>query len=871
MGFQGLSSHEAERLLTKHGTNELKEVMKVNPLRILLRQVKKNSMIYLLTAATLISFFVGKIITAWALIVVIAIVVGVGFFQEYRAEQSIKALRSMIMPKTTVIRDNKEVEIESRLIVPGDILLLRTGERVPADCVVLEEKELRVNEAVLTGESKEIKKLSLKKEQKPDNLIFMGTFIVNGRTTAKVLKTGMETEFGKIANLIGTAEKELPLQTKVNVLTKYMAIIALTLAILTGLTMMTRLPWTAESLIEVLIVVIALSVASIPEGLPLVLITTLAAGAQRMAKKNAIVNRMSVIEALGEATVICTDKTGTLTRGEMTVKKLWSDYKFYDVEGAGFSSEGKFTHNRKKINISPQSHLHLLIKSAVLCNDARIERSSDIDEYNVIGSPTEGALLILGAKADIYREDIDAVRKEELPFNSHRKMMSVLTKEHSEYFVYTKGALEYVLPKCTHHFKGSRIDRLDNSERKLIMEANDKLASQGYRTIAIAYKKSVSKSKNSFEEKLVLIGILGLEDPPRAEVKESIAQCETAGIRVIMLTGDNKETALAIAKEIGIKGQVKEGFEIDDLTDDELKEVLVKTGVFARVRPEHKLRIVKSLKAQGEIVAMTGDGVNDAPALKESHIGVAMGKTGTDVTREVADITLKDDNFSTIVSSVREGRTIFNNIRKFTSYQLSTNLAQLSLIFTSVLLGFPLPLIALQILFMNLLSDELNAITLGFNTSSDDIMKVKPRKKSFILNSSLIMMILIAGGIMTIITVSVFNHMVNERQVPLDFARTVVLMTIVMLGLANAFNFRSFRKGVLTRSLMVNRYLVYTTMFSLTLLALIIYTPANIIFETTPVPLVYWLISASLASIIIVVFDILKYVNRKYTFFAYDE
>jgi P-type Ca2+ transporter type 2C len=876
MGFQGLSSNEAEKLLAKHGTNELQEVLKVSPLRILLRQIKKNSMVYLLTFAMIISFLIpGKEITGWALLVVIGIVIGVGFFQEYRAEQSIKALKSMIMPKTIVIRDGKEREIESRLLVPGDIIKLRTGERIPADCIVLEEKELRLNEAVLTGESKEIRKTALKKAEKPENLIFMGTFIVNGRTTAKVLRTGMSTEFGKIANLIGTAEKELPLQTKVNLLTKYLAIIALSVSFLTGITMLTRVEWIAPELIEILIVVIAISVASIPEGLPVVLITTLAAGARRMAQKNAIVNRMSVIEALGEATVICTDKTGTLTRGEMTVKKIWSDYKFYDVEGAGFSSEGKFIHNKKSVDITPHSHLHLMIKASVLCNDSRIERAQDIDEYTVIGSPTEGALMILGAKANVFPEDITAVRKEEIPFNSHRKMMSVLTKEKSDYYVYTKGALEFVLPHCTHHYKGSRIDKLSQAERKEIMKANNTLASQGYRTIAIAYKKSTSKRKASFEENLVLIGILGLEDPPRPEVKDSIKQCETAGIRVIMLTGDNKETAQAIAKEIGIKGQVKEGFEIDDLTEEQLSDALKKVGVFARVRPEHKLRIVRNLKSTGEIVAMTGDGVNDAPALKEAHIGIAMGKNGTDVTREVADITLKDDNFATIVSSVKEGRTIFNNIRKFTSFQISTNIAQLSLIFVSVMLNLPLPLIALQILFMNLLSDELNAITLGFNKSSDDIMTVKPRKKSMILNSSLIIIILVAGVIMTVVPLIVFNYLLNEVGAPLEFARTVALMTIVLMGLAKAFNFRSFRKGVLTRSPFINPYLVYTSAISVLLLAAIIYAPHYLgvrnVFDTYPVPFFYWIITGLLSLIIIVVFDIMKYVNNKYRFLAYEE
>src|SRR3989338_6829324 len=870
MEKRGLTEREAEKRLKEYGFNELKEILHISPLKILLRQVKNNFVVYLLFAAMLISLFVGKSVTAYTILAVIILVVSMGFFQEYRAEKAIAALKKMIMPISIVIRDGKEIEIPSKEIVPGDIVILRTGEKIPADCFILEAKELRVNESVLTGESQEIKKFESKteKDYKKENQIFMGTLIISGKCIAKVLHTGMNTEFGKIAGMISTAEKELPLQKKVNNIAKYMVFVAIFVSVLTGGIMLIRsLPFSYSLFVEVLIVVIALSVSAFPEGFPVVLISTLASGAYRMSKKNAIVNRISIIETFGETTVICADKTGTITKGEMTVKQIFCDDKTFDVSGSGYSAEGDILYKHNSVNLQENISLNLLLKTAVLCNDANIERKGTDKDYGIIGTPTEAAMLVMAAKTGIFKEDLQFIRKEEMPFSSERKMMSVLCKEKQGNFVYSKGAPEILIDKCKYLQKKGEIIKLDRNEREKILKLNNKFTSQSFRVLALAYKPTASLEKDHFEQNLVFIGLVALEDPPREEVKPALKLCRDAGIKVKMITGDNKETAIQIAKEIGLKGDILTGEELDDLTDEELSKIVGKIAIFARVRPEHKLRIIRALKQNKEIVAMTGDGVNDAPALKEAHIGIAMGKSGTDVSREVADLTLKDDNFATIVSAVSEGRTIFSNIRKFVTYQLSCNYAELLIIFLGILLGLPLPLLALQILFMNLVTDNLPAITLGFNPSSQDVMEAKPRKKSHILDKKLISLIIIAGSIMGLVTLGVFYFTLNILKQELVVARTTALVTLIFFEITNAFNFRSFRKRVLNRSPFTNKYLVYASLISILATLLIIYSPLNKVFETSPIGFLNILIAVMVSLSIILVFDILKIIDNKKKFF----
>ncbi|MBI2146399.1 cation-transporting P-type ATPase [Candidatus Woesearchaeota archaeon] len=871
---QGLTKKEAAERLKRYGRNEINDISKATPFKILARQIEKNFIIYLLGAAMLISFFAGKSITAYTILAIIFMVIFTGFIQEYRSEKAIGALKSMLVPVSIVIRNGKEQEIPSVQIVPGDILLLRNGEKIPADGLLLDEKELRVNESALTGEAKEVgKKKSSEKKYADENMVFMGTYIVNGRCRAKVMHTGMNTKFGKIARLISSTEKELPLQKKVNRIAKYMVVLAIIISVLTGLIMISRsTALDEEAILEVLILVIALAVSAFPEGFPVALITTLAAGAHRMARKNAIVNRMSIIETLGETTVVCADKTGTITKGEMTVRRVFANNAVYDVTGTGYEGKGEFLHRLKNIDATNHPVLRHLLHDAVLCNDSIIERTGNDQELRTIGSPTESALLVMGVKAGLFKEDIKSSRIQEIPFSSERKMMSVLCQVHGEKIVYTKGAIEYILKKCRYIQKNKAIVKLSATEKKKLLDCNKDMTRDSLRTIAFAYKKIHTFAKNHVEDDLVFLGFAGMEDPAREEVPEAISQCRSAGIKVKMITGDNKETALAIAKEIGLPGKVMEGSELDHLTDDELAKVISTFTIFARVNPEHKLRIVKALKSNGEIVTMTGDGVNDAPALKEAQVGIAMGKSGTDVSRSVADLTLKDDNFSTIVSAIREGRTIFKNIRKFSTYQLSCNLAELSILFVGVLLspfwGWQIPLLlALQILFMNLVTDNLPAITLGLNPSSDDAMREPPRKNSEILNKNLLLLLIFTGSLLAIMVLSSYYVTFNILGMSQEYARTVALFTLIGLEIVSAFNFRSFRKGVFNRNLMVNRYLVYASAISLLATVAVIYSPLNKVFETIPLNAEGLLVVAAMSLSLAVIFDLLKYLNHRKKFF----
>jgi P-type Ca2+ transporter type 2C len=736
--LRGLSENEAKIALSQHGTNELVNLQKTTIWTILFRQIKNNIIIYLLIATAIISFLVGKNITAYTILTVVLFVILSGFIQEYRADKSISSLKKMLMPISIVIRDGKRKEVPSTDIVPEDIILLASGDKVPADAIIISSVELRLDESALSGESIEVTKVASKSADTTDeNHVFMGTYIVNGKAQAKVVATGMNTRFGKIAGMISATEKSLPLQDKVNQISKYMVVVAVVMSVSTGLIMFSQTPiLDSNNLVNILILVIAMSVSAFPEGFPVVLVTTLSTGVARMARKNTIVNRMSIIETLGETTVICTDKTGTITKGEMTVREIFTSDGSIKVSGSGYSGEGHFyiDSEEEKIDHKSLKSLNKLIYTAMVCNDAKIERTSERMQYRVSGTPTEGALLILGVKADIQTSDSSQNLIEEKPFSSDRKMMSTLVKEgNDETVVYAKGAPEVIFKKCTHYYNEGRITKLDHKTKSKFVKTNQKMTKNTLRTLAVAYKPTQKETKHYEEKNLVLIGLVGMEDPPRPEVKEAMEACWSAGINVKMITGDNKETARAIANEVGLMGKMLVGKQLDMMSDKELSDQLNDIAIFARVRPDHKLRIVNLLKKSGEIVTMTGDGVNDAPALKGAHIGVAMGKNGTDVSRSVADITIRDDNFATIVLAIKEGRTIFNNIRKFVSYQLSCNLAELTVLFFGVvfspILGWEVPtLFALQILFMNLVTDNLPAITLGLNKSSKDIMNDPPRK-----------------------------------------------------------------------------------------------------------------------------------------------
>lgn len=867
----GLTHNEARSLLRQYGFNELHATARSSPVTILLRQIKKNVIVYLLLSGAIISLLVGESLTGYAILLVLIMIVAIGFFQEHKAEQAVQALQDMITPVSLVIRDGRQQEIPSRRLVPGDIVLLRIGEKVPADCAVLDEDELFVNESILSGEAKEIKKNAEKdsSDYKDENMIFMGSYIANGRCRAIVTHTGMNTRFGNIANMISQTEKSLPLQDKINKITRYMVGAAIAISLLTGTVLFVRAAtFNPEVLFGILILMIALCVAAFPEGLPVVLVTTLAVGAVRMARQNAIVSRLSIIETLGETTVICADKTGTITSGQMTVKKIIADDEIIDVEGTGHEAKGEFRQNGKIIDAKKNVALGLILKCAVLCNDAKISQSGEKEDYDVIGTPTEGSLLVAAAKSQLFQEDIKAERLEEIPFNSGRKMMSVLCKIGTKKYVFSKGGVEILLKKCSRLQKGKKAVRLDAKEIKKIESIHHGFTSGAYRAIGFAYKEMCSADDKNIEQDLIFLGMAGIDDPPREQIAESIQACKDAGISVKMITGDNTDTARAIGKSIGLEGKVLEGSELDKLFDRELSEIISDVVIFARVSPEHKLRIVQVLKQNGEIVTMTGDGVNDAPALKEAHIGVAMGKNGTDVSRSVADLILKDDNFATIVMAIKEGRTVFNNIRKFVAYQLSCNWGELLIIFSGVLLapflGWKTPLLlALQILFMNLVIDDLPAITLGLNIYSKDVMREKPRIKAPIINREAMGFMVLFTFLTAILTLASFYISFNVLHNDLKTARTSALVSIILLQIAGAFSFRSFRHPVLTGSLVANPYLFAAAGISLTATLFVIYSPLNILFETAPLPALEWGIAIYSSLILIVIFDQVKFFTQR--------
>lgn len=871
---QGLTSNEAQQKLIKYGFNEIIEVSKATPLKILLRQIKNNFVIYMLATTVVVSFFVGKTLTAYVILADIVLIIIVGFLQEYKAEESINSLRRMLMPISIAFRDGKKKEIPSKEMVPEDVILLGNGERIPADCELLESFDLRVNESALTGESKEISKLpSNNGDRKADeqNRIFMGTYIVNGRCLAKVTHTGMNTSFGKIANLISTAEKVLPLQNKVNNIAKYMVSIAIIVSIATGLLLIFRAPSiNATVLIDILIFMIALAVSAFPESFPVVLATTLALGAKRMSEKNAIVNRMSIIETLGEVTIICSDKTGTITRGEMTVKFIFTGSGLYEVQGSGFVAHGKITKDSIEVDVDKQPDIKKMLLASILCNNSEIERTGEDDEYKTIGAPTETALLILGAKVGIFKDTFVYDRVSEYPFNSERKMMSVLYIQDGHYYVYAKGAPEVILEKCSKTYDSGNEKELTISKKEHLYSLQQEMSNKAYRTLAICYKEITPKEKNYKEEDFTFLGLVAMEDSPREGVLEAIKTAIRAGIRVCMITGDSKETAISIAKQIGLGGYTKtlDGNTIDQLSDAELSVEVKGTTIFARVKPEHKIRLVRIFKGLGETVAMTGDGVNDAPALKEAHVGIAMGKNGTDVSRSVADLVLRDDNFATIVSAIAEGRTVYNNIRKFVTYQLSCNLAEIITLFLGVLLAPLLGwtttlLVSIQILFMNLVTDALPALSLGLNPTSKDIMEDKPRNKENILNRELLKLLLSTAVFMAFVTLLSYFISFNILGLTIKTSGTVALLTLILVQIVSAFSFRSFRKMALTRSPFVNIYLVGASISSLLFTLVIIYTPLNKTFETIPLNINGLFIALACASLILIFNDLVKLINLK--------
>lgn len=843
----GLSDEQAETLFLEVGPNEIKETKKVSAIRIFLEQFK-SVLIFILFIAMIISIVLRKKIEAITILAILILNAILGFIQEYRAERAIEALKKMASVKAHVIRGNEVIEIESRNVVPGDILVLETGAKIAADARIIESVALETQEASLTGESVPVKKQTKTLRKRTpiadqSNMVFSGTIVTRGHGKALVTATGMNTEIGKIAELVEAVGKETtPLQERLAVLGKQLGIITLVVCFIVAFVgVIKRMP--IESM---LMTALSLAVSAIPEGLPVVVTVCLALGLQRMLKRNALIRRLRAVETLGCTTVICSDKTGTLTKNEMTVKKIFVNNKVVDVSGIGYNNDGSFSLHPKGFE--------LLLRIGALNNDAHFKDSK------IIGDPTEGCLLVSAAKAGLVKEELEREypRIGEIPFEPERKMMTTLHKTPKGNYAYTKGAPDVVVKICNKILINGKEKKLSLKDKKLILSKNKEFAKDALRVLGFAYKK-LGKRKEKAEKNMVFVGLQAMIDPPRPEVKEAIKKCEKAGIKVVMITGDFKDTAVAIAKELGIKGKAITGEQLDKIK--KLVDVVEDIGVYARVNPEHKMRIIDALEARGHIVAMTGDGVNDAPALKKADIGIAMGITGTDVTKEASEMILVDDNFASIVNAVEEGRVIYDNIKKFIKYLLSVNFSEIGVITFSLLIGLPLPLLPLQILWLNLVTDSLPALALGVEPAERDVMTRKPRNPKEGILRGLGRFMLAAGFFAFLATLIVFVCEYSGSG-SLIKARTMAVTTSVMFEMLFVFTCMS-DESLLKRGPLINKWLIGAVGLSILLHLILIYTPLGVFFDLVSLAPMDWAKIMLLASTGIILFEAKKLIKLK--------
>jgi Ca2+-transporting ATPase len=822
---KGLSPSEAVDRIKRHGKNILQEKEKISPYHIFLQQFN-SPVVWVLLVALAICVIIGEKIDALVILCILIINAIIGFTQEYSAEKEIAALKKLSGLEAIVIRDGNDQQIDSALVVPGDILVLREGDKIPADGRIIEAVQLQVQESILTGESVPIEKMSGKLLHGKEigeqvNMVFSGTIVTRGKGKAVVVRTGMSSEIGKIARLMQETEKEqTPLQQKLARLGGMLSLITIATCVLVfavGL-------FSGEDFVEIFTISVALAVAAIPEGLPAVVTISLAIGVRKMLKKNALIRKLPSVETLGSTTVICSDKTGTLTHNEMTVKKIFTSDHLVDVTGAGYSPDGELS--------SHPEALSLLLEIGAMCNDARIENEK------CIGDPTEGSLIISAKKAGIDAGKLrqDFPRSTEIPFSSERKRMTTVHKIGETFFAYMKGAPDVVLSLCTNYYLDNEIIPLTESKKQEILEVNAKFGESALRVIGFAFKEIGDDKafRETDEGNFVFVGLQAMIDPPRDEVKTAMRQCSEAGIKVVMITGDHQGTAVAVAKEIGITGKSMIGRDLERLTREDLEKTVQDIAIYARVNPEHKHKIVEALQKKGHVVAMTGDGVNDAPALKKADIGIAMGITGTDVSKEASDMVLTDDNFASIVNAVEEGRGVFDNIRKFFVFLLSGNIGEVAIIFILIMLGFPTPLTATQILLVNLVTDGLPATALSVDPFEPGAMKRKPRRRDEKIQKGLGNFLLGYPLLMTIVAVTLFL-LEFKGTGNIERARTFAFLTIVFFELYQSFASRSTIFPSLKVGLFKNKLLLAATAISFVVAVAVVYLPQmQTLFGTAP-------------------------------------
>ncbi len=898
----GLDSAEAQNRLSTYGLNELKKAKGKSPIKLFLGQFTDVLMIILLLAMFLslgLGIYQNSMDEAIDALIIFIIVIAsavLGFTQEYRSEKAVEALKKMTAPTALVIRDGKETKIPANQLVPGDVILLYTGDKIPADSRLLEAHNLKVEEAALTGESTAVDKSVMELPEDAQlndrrNMVYTGTIIAYGRAKAVVATTGMDTEFGKIAQMVQTTTTEqTPLERRLASVGKWIGILAITICVgvaTVGILVEQR------PVLDMILWAVSLAVAAVPEALPAIVTGALAIGMYRMAKVNTVVKRLPAVETLGSTSVICSDKTGTMTKGEMTVQRVYTNNTAIKVTGIGYAPEGKFEEENKQI--TPDTQLQALLKIATLCNDSALEKDEQTKKWTVKGDPTEGALIVTAAKAGFSKQELDLQepRIAEVPFSSERKRMTTIHSVGSKKVAYMKGAPEIVLEKCTKILLNGKVEKLTQEQRSDLHKVTEAMALQALRNLGFAYKE-LPQDAGEFDEKIeqgfIFVGIMGMIDPPRGEVKAAIEICRQAGIRVIMITGDHKLTATAVAKELNLLGEgniedkVLTGSQLEQMTDQQLFDVVENVVIYARVAPEHKMRIVKAWKQKDQVVAMTGDGVNDAPALKMADIGIAMGITGTEVTKEAASMVLADDNFASIVKAVKEGREIYDNIKKYLTYLLQCNIMEILVMFIAVVAvptlasiftpgadpatvsSAAIALTAVQLLWMNLVTDGLPAIALGVDPGDPDLMERQPRKPKESIFTRDVKTFLVASPILTssLLLLAYFMHQpwVSEHQ--LLEARTQLLTAMILIELAIALSSRSYKYPVFKVGVFKNKYLWYAILSSFALQLFILYTPGiQGVFDVAAPELMDWGIAVLFAVIVFSALEIGKYIASR--------
>jgi Ca2+-transporting ATPase len=903
---KGLTTAEAGQRLTSYGLNELVEQPRPGFWQMLIDQFN-NFVVVILIVAAFISFIIGlqefgrsgeitEFVEAGAIIAIVILNAVIGVAQESKAEEALAALKKMAAPDAHVIRSGHRIIVPARELVPGDLVLLEAGNYVPADLRLLEAVNLKIEEASLTGESVPVDKRA-DQVLAPDaplgdrrNMAFTGTTATYGRGRGLVIATGMQTQIGRIADMIQSYEEEpTPLQVKLDQLGKWLGWAALTICgIVFAVGLLRGVPF-----IEMFLIAVSLAIAAVPEGLPAIVTINLAIGMREMVRRHALIRRLPAVETLGSASAICSDKTGTLTQNEMMVTRLVFGGTELRLSGEGYRPWGFFHCNGHAVDIDRFPQAELLLRGAMLCNDAQLEVSGDADEelsHRMVGDPTEGALVVAAAKAGLWREQQEQLlpRVGEIPFDSIRKRMTTVHKvdrindsdrKHSSlhlpalsssYVAFIKGAPDVILDLSTHVLDGDQVLPLDPERRDAILRHNKELASQALRVLGIAYHPLANlpdePTPEALERDLIFVGLTGMIDPARPEVTAAIEVARSAGIRTLMVTGDYPDTARAIANEIGLlrpDGQLVTGSELERMSETALQEQIEHIDVFARVSPKHKVRIVEALKARDQVVAMTGDGVNDAPALKRANIGVAMGITGTDVSKETADMVLTDDNYVSIVSAVEQGRIIYSNIRKFVYYLLSCNLAEIMIIFLATLVNWPTPLTAIQLLWLNLLTDGAPALALGLEKGDPDVMQRRPRPiKEPIINHEMRIGMLIQTIFITAAVLIAFRIGLSWGDE--DLARSMAFVTLSVSELARAYTARSEHFSLWGIGVFSNRYMQWAVAASLALLAMVVYVPfLQPIFNTVPLGLREWGVMLPLIFVPSIAAEVTKWFLRR--------